>query len=232
MNGMIDHLLAFDVPPFRLSGVVYAAVLNDARQLAALGSVVDEAPYKAAPVHPVLTPRPRNTLARDGDAVVVPAGIEGVEVAASLGIVIGCTACRVPEAGALACVAGYLIVHDVQLPLASHYRPAVRWKARDGFCPLGSRVVPASAVPRPDALSVRTSVDGKLLHESTTGGRVRGVACLLADVTDFMTLQPGDVLMLGAAHGAPLVRAGQSVASEIEGLGRLVNHVVAQGAGT
>ena len=225
----------FDVPPYRLSGVVYGALMNHAPQLAALGDAVNMPPYKAPPQFPVLAVKPRHMLAADGDAVVVPTGAVGVEVGASLGIVIGRVACRVPVAQALDFVAGYLAVNEVQLSAvgndSSHYRPAVRLKARDGHCVLGSQVVARQQVPDPDALAVQVSVDGVLVQQSSTGGRVRGVAQLLADVTEFMTLQPGDVLLLGAAHAAPRVGAGQSVVIHIEGIGSLHNCIVAEEGG-
>jgi len=59
---------------------------------------------------------------------------------------------------------------------------------------------------------------------------LRSWAKLLADVTDFMTLSPGDILLLGTSHGAPSARAGQRVAIEIEGVGRLEHTLVAAGA--
>jgi len=69
-----------------------------------------------------------------------------------------------------------------------------------------------------------------LAQASTTGDRLRGVAQLIADVTEFMTLQPGDVLSLGRSHGAPLVRVGQRVLLEVEGLAPLHHRVVAEDA--
>jgi 5-oxopent-3-ene-1,2,5-tricarboxylate decarboxylase/2-hydroxyhepta-2,4-diene-1,7-dioate isomerase len=220
--------LEFEAAPYRLSGVVYGALLNDHAVLDALGEAAVQPPYKGLPSAPVLAIKPRNTLVADGAEVTVPDGVEALEIGASLGIVIGRTACRVPASRALACVAGYTIVADLGVPLESHYRPGVRFKARDGFCPIGPHVVPASEIHDPDALNVRVRVDGAVVHHSTTGRRIRNVACLIQDVTEFMTLQPGDVLMLGVAAGAPLARASQSVAMEIEGLGRLSFGLVAE----
>lgn len=228
---MTAPVLDFDLPPYRLTGTVYGALLNDPRQLAELGDAVHLAPYKAPPVHPVLSVKPRHTLAGEGSAVVVPAGIDALEMGPALGIVIGRTACRVPAGSALAVVAGYTIANDISVPMTTidrHYRPGVRWRARDGFCPIGPTVTPAGQVPDPDALQVRVLLDGVLVHETSTGARTRSVARLIADVSEFMTLVPGDLLLLGAAHGAPRARAGQSVAIEIEGLGRLVHPLVAE----
>jgi 5-oxopent-3-ene-1,2,5-tricarboxylate decarboxylase/2-hydroxyhepta-2,4-diene-1,7-dioate isomerase len=221
---------AFDVAPYRLSGRVYGALLNHRGALEALGDAVRQAPYKAPPRAPVLYIKPRNTLASPGDAVVVPAESGELEIGATLGIVIGRSACKVGAEDALGHVAGYVIVNDVSVPHASFYRPQVRCKARDGFCPIGPRVVARGAIADPDALGVRVQVDGELRQSTSTAGMIRPVARLIADVTEFMTLAPGDVLLLGVAAGAPRARAGQRIAIEIDGLGRLENHLVAEGS--
>jgi 5-oxopent-3-ene-1,2,5-tricarboxylate decarboxylase/2-hydroxyhepta-2,4-diene-1,7-dioate isomerase len=221
--------IPLDVAPYRLSGNVYGALLNDPAQLRALGAAVDEAPHKAAPRAPVLAVMPRHTWSPDGADLVVPAGVDGLEVGVGLGIVIGRTACRVDAAQALSFVAGYLVVGDISLPLSSHYRPAVRLRARDGFCPVGPRVTPASEVSDPDALTLRVGIDGATVHETSTASRQRGVAQLIAAVSDFMTLQAGDILSLGRSHGAPLARAGQRVTLSIAGVGTLHHRVIAEG---
>jgi 5-oxopent-3-ene-1,2,5-tricarboxylate decarboxylase/2-hydroxyhepta-2,4-diene-1,7-dioate isomerase len=217
-------------PPYQTSGTVVAALLNHAPALAALGDAAHAAPYKAPPQAPVLAVHPRNTLAADGAAVVVPTGSESLQVGVSLAIVMGRTTCRVPRDQALAHVAGYTTALDIHLPLASHYRPSVRFKARDGFCPMGPAVVPASWVAQPDALAVQLWADGALVHSTDTAHRVRDVAQLIADVSEFMTLQAGDVLLLGASHGAPLLHAGQQLKAQIAGLPALHCHLVAEAA--
>ncbi len=210
-----------DVPPYRYSGTVVGALLNDPAQLAALGDAVTHPPHRAPPRAPVLEVKPRHTWAWDGDAVAVPADPGVVTVGASLGIVIGRSACRVPAGQARAVVSGYVLVADLSLPLDGHYRPAVRLKARDGFCVRASTVVPASAVPQPDALEATITLDGRTVWTGGTAGRTRTVDALVADVSDIMSLQPGDVLLLGIAHGAPLARAGQAVRLTMAGLGEL-----------
>jgi len=218
--------LAVEVPPYRLSGTVYGTLLNHRTALAALGASVNEPPYQAPPQAPVLYVKPRNTLAATGATVTLPADAPELEVGACLGVVIGHTACRVSAAAALEYLAGYLIVNDVSVPHASYYRPAIRCKARDGFCPLGPRVTPRAAIPNPDALTIRVYIDAELRQTATTSALIRPVAQLLADVTEFMTLAPGDVLAVGAACPAPRVRAGEHVRIEIEGLGRLENRFI------
>jgi 5-oxopent-3-ene-1,2,5-tricarboxylate decarboxylase/2-hydroxyhepta-2,4-diene-1,7-dioate isomerase len=216
-----------DVAPFRLSGTVYGTLLNHRMALAALEGQMTLPPYNAPPRAPVLYLKPSNTLAACGDSVEVPAAEPGaaaeLEAAACLGVVIGRTACHVSEAAALDHVAGFLIVNDVSIPHPDYYRPSVRYKARDGFCPLGPRVTARSLVANPDALVIRTFVDGILVQTMSTADLIRPLARLLADVTEFMTLAPGDVLATGAAAPAPRVRAGQIVVIEADALGALTN---------
>jgi 5-oxopent-3-ene-1,2,5-tricarboxylate decarboxylase/2-hydroxyhepta-2,4-diene-1,7-dioate isomerase len=215
-----------------LSGAVYGALLNHRAELESLGDAVNQPPYKAAPRAPVLAVMPRHMHASDGSDLVLPADCEGLEVGVALGLVIGRVACRVPWASALSFVSGYLVLGEVTLPMsgkpAVHYRPGVRLRARDGFCPLGPRITPAGEVTAPDSLAMRVWVGGELMQATTTGDRLRGVAQLVSEVSEFMTLQVGDVLSLGRSHGAPLVRAGQRVVLEVEGLAPLHHRVVAE----
>jgi 5-oxopent-3-ene-1,2,5-tricarboxylate decarboxylase/2-hydroxyhepta-2,4-diene-1,7-dioate isomerase len=201
--------------------------LNDPADLAALGDALTQAPYKAAPRAPVLYIKPRNTWAASGAAIVVPAGSAALRMGAALGVVIARTACRVSEAEALAHVAGYRALNDVAVPHASWYRPSVPCLARDGFCVLGGMVA-ADAVADPDALPFTVTLDGEVVQQSTTAGRVRGVARLIADLSEFMTLHPGDIVMTGLAHNPPQARAGQRVAIHFDGLPPIENTLVAE----
>jgi 5-oxopent-3-ene-1,2,5-tricarboxylate decarboxylase/2-hydroxyhepta-2,4-diene-1,7-dioate isomerase len=210
------------------SGTVYGVLLNHAPALAALGAAVNEPPYKAPPKAPVLYLKPRNTLAAPGSACELPHGVEVLEVGANLGIVIGRTACRVSAPQALDHVAGYAIVDDLSVPHQSFYRPSVRFKALDGSCVIGP-MVSNDRVRDPDALGIRVFIDGELVQRTDTGSRIRPVAKLIADVSEFMTLAPGDILLLGTSHGAPTARAGQRIAIEIEGLGRLESTLAVAG---
>jgi 5-oxopent-3-ene-1,2,5-tricarboxylate decarboxylase/2-hydroxyhepta-2,4-diene-1,7-dioate isomerase len=215
--------IPFDVPPYRLSGAVYGTLLNHRSALTALGDAANRPPYNAPPDAPALYVKPRNTLALQGSVVRIPDGTRELEVGAAVGLVIGRTACKVTEPKALDYVAGYLIVADVSVPHSNYHRPSIRFKARDGYCPLGPAVTARAAVANPDALTVRTYIDDALVQTASTADLIRPAARLLVDVTEFMTLAPGDVLALGAAGPAPRVRSGQTVTIEIDGLGSLRN---------
>lgn len=203
-------------PP--VSGSVYATLLNDRAALAALGDAMHAAPYKAPPKAPVLYLKPRNTLAGHCAKVAVPDNHVGVEVGASLGIVIGRTATRVSAARALDYIAGYTVVADLSVPHASVYRPSVRFRARDGFCVVGPAVVAARHVADPDELTIAVSLNGEQTFAASTASSVRKVAALLADVTDFMTLAPGDVITTGVPHGSPIAHIGDEATLSIGGL--------------
>lgn len=220
--------IRFDAPPFVLTGRIYGVLLNHRSALEAVRGAAEKAPYSGLPKAPVLFIKPRNTLARSGDPIDVPVGEAELETGAMLGIVIGSTSCRVAESEAHGHIAGYVLVNDVSVPHPDYYRPSVRFKARDGFCPLGSRVALREEIGNPDALIIRTFVDGALVQRMSTSELVRPIARLLADVTEFMTLAPGDILAVGAAAPAPRARAGQTVAIESDGLGRLENRLVAE----
>ncbi len=216
------------LPP--VEGAVYGTLVNYRGALAELGEAVGQPPYHAPPKAPVLYVRPRNTHSAHLAPIAVPAGVAALAVGASLGVVVGRTACRVAATDALAFVAGYTVANDVCVPHASYFRPAVRERCRDGFCPLGPWVMARRHVPDPDALAIRVDVDGEVRQRASTRDCVRSVAQLLADVTAFMTLAPGDVLLTGVPAGAPLARAGQRVTVAIEGVGTLENTLVAEDA--
>jgi 5-oxopent-3-ene-1,2,5-tricarboxylate decarboxylase/2-hydroxyhepta-2,4-diene-1,7-dioate isomerase len=175
----------------------------------------------------VLGVKPRNTLAGEGASIEVPSQAAALQIGASLGIVIGRTACRVALERALDVVAGYTVVADISVPVESHYRPAVRLRARDGFCPISSTVLAGDRLVRsPDALAVQVLIDGVVAFEGNTADRLRGVAQLICDVTEFMTLEAGDLLLLGASAGSPSARAGQSFTITIQEVGQLGGRLV------
>lgn len=215
----------FAMAPWRFSGTVCGAAMNHRGDLATLGAAAHQPPYKAPPAGVVLYIKPRNTRIEAGGAALVDDDAPELDVGAALGLVIGRTACAVTVDDALDHLAGVIVVADFSAPYDSHFRPQIRFKARDASCAFGPMVVPLGEVGDIDALAMRVFVDDRLAHETSTGDRVRGAAQLIAEVSDFMTLSPGDVLLTGIAPGAPRVAAGAEVAIEIDGLGRLQTRV-------
>ncbi|MBO0494480.1 fumarylacetoacetate hydrolase family protein [Pseudomonas sp. Marseille-Q1929] len=187
-----------------------------------------EAPYKQPPVKPVLFIKTPNTRNGHDQAVIYPAGIQHLQPGPALGVVIGKDASRVSEAQALDYVAGYTIVNEFSLPEDSYYRPAVKAKCRDGFCAIGPELIPRDQVKNPHDLSLKLWVNGELRQENSTANFVRSLPQLIAEITEFMTLHAGDVLITGTPEGRVDVLPGDRVEVQISGLGSLVNHIVAE----
>ncbi|ALX16086.1 2-hydroxyhepta-2,4-diene-1,7-dioate isomerase [Burkholderia cepacia JBK9] len=218
-------------PPLPVAiGTVYGALLNERAALDALGDAVNAPPYGRPPQAPILYIKPANTHAADGAAVVVPAGVDALEIGASVAVVFARRATRVPAEQALDYVHGFTLASDVSVPHPDYYRPAVRFKCRDGFCPLGPAIVPAAALGDVDAIGLTVWIDGEVVVSGSTATLVRPVRELIAEVTAFMSLDAGDVLLLGVAGGAPRARAGSTIEISAAGIGTLRHTLVAEEA--
>lgn len=209
-----------------VSGTIFGAALNYKGALEKLGDAVNEKPYNAPPIAPILYIKPANTFNHNQGAVPLPEDISELEVGAALGVVIGKQATRVSEENALDYVSGYTVVNDISVPHESVYRPAVQHKSRDGFCPVGPWIVDRESVENPDNLKVSVYINGEICQENSTSNLIRSVSKLLADVTDYMTLSAGDVLLVGIPEDAPHVKVGDHVRVEIEQVGSLENTIV------
>ena len=157
-----------------------------------------------------------------------PADAAFMHYECELAVVIGRTARRVKSADALAHVAGYTVCNDyaVRDYLENWYRPNLRVKNRDGGTVLGPWLVSADEVPDPQALSLRTRVNGQVVQQGSTANMIHGVAALIEYLSGFMTLQPGDIILTGTPDGVVNVNEGDEVVTEIDGIGRLVNTIV------
>ena len=199
-----------------VSGTAYGVILNDAVSVQKIGSL-EAAPYKGAPKAPVLYIKPANTRAACGATVDLPSGANAVEVAATVGLVIGRAAARVSAATALDHVSGLVLAADLSLPHASYYRPAIKEKCFDGSLPLSS-VKPLVDIA---GLTLVTEIDGEVVDRRPLNDLIRPPAQLLADVSEWMTLNAGDVLLVGVRYQAPQAKAGSAVRISAEGLGSL-----------
>jgi 5-oxopent-3-ene-1,2,5-tricarboxylate decarboxylase/2-hydroxyhepta-2,4-diene-1,7-dioate isomerase len=216
----------FAFAPYRLSGVVYGCLLNDKAGLVALGDAVEKVPYKGAPKAPVLFIKPRNTLALSGASVVVDEATGVLSIGASLGIVMGAAATRVRTEDAAGYIAGLMLVADLSVPHASFYRPSVRMKARDGSCLLGPVVPYAEALAQPHGLEISVFLDGSAVQRTSPEDMIRPISQLIAEISDFLTLDPGDVVLFGSATPLPVAHAGQTFAIEAQAIGRLQGSLV------
>jgi 5-oxopent-3-ene-1,2,5-tricarboxylate decarboxylase/2-hydroxyhepta-2,4-diene-1,7-dioate isomerase len=209
------------------SGTLFGVALNYQGLLDQHLAAFEQAPYQKPPTKPVLFIKTPNTRNEHGGVVLHPEG-ERLQPGPALGVVIGQRASRVSLDNAMAHVAGYVVVNEFSLPEDSYYRPAVKAKCRDGFCALGPALVPRDQVANPNQLSLKLWVNGELRQENATSNWVRDIPQLIAEISEFMTLHPGDVLITGTPEGRVDVQPGDKVEVEISGVGRLISHVQAE----
>jgi 5-oxopent-3-ene-1,2,5-tricarboxylate decarboxylase/2-hydroxyhepta-2,4-diene-1,7-dioate isomerase len=184
----------------------------------------------AEPEQPALFPKFANAMVGHRRPIVRPRGIRFMHYETELAAVIGRPARRVRAADALAHVAGYTIANDLVVRdfVIDHFRPPIKPKNFDTFLPMGPLVVPAARVPDPQDMGIRTYVNGELRQEGSTRDMVHTVADLIAYVSEFMTLRPGDVLLTGTPKGISHVHAGDTLRCEVGDLPPLENPVVAE----
>ncbi|WP_313429584.1 fumarylacetoacetate hydrolase family protein [Siminovitchia terrae] len=213
-------------PP--VTGTIYGVLLNYQGEYNELKGQFNEAPYKQPPKAPVLYIKPANTLSGCNQPIPLPKREEELVVGAALAVVIGKTATRINADDAYEYIEGYTIANDVSIPHESYYRPAIKQKARDGFCPVGPWIVSQDDVTDPGQLETRVYINGELKQQNNTKNLIRSIPTLLKDVTEFMTLRKGDVLLVGVPDQPPRVKDGDEIRIEIDGIGVLVNRVVSE----
>lgn len=126
---------------------------------------------------------------------------------ATVALVVGKTASKVRVEEAAAYIAGYALANEISLPEESFYRPAIKAKCRDGFCPLGEPV----AVDNVDNLTIITEINGREADHWNTADLHCNAAELLSALSEFATLNPGDAILLGTPQSRVEIRPGDRV---------------------
>lgn len=179
------------------------------------------------PPQPVLFNKNPNTLIGHRGQVVAPAGVEYMHYENELVVVIGQRCRRVPAAQAPGVIHGYTIGNDITVRdfVNNFYRPPVKAKGFDTFGPLGPWLVTADEVPDPSRLELRTYVNGELRQQGNTCNFIYTIPELIEYITEFMTLEPGDMLWTGTPKGISHIHPGDVMRLEIDGIGALENSV-------
>ncbi|HWO59669.1 MAG TPA: fumarylacetoacetate hydrolase family protein [Umezawaea sp.] len=183
------------------------------------------------PAEPVVFLKTADTIVGPYDQVLIPRKSVKTDWEVELGIVIGKTARYVEsDADALACVAGYVLSHDVSEREFQIERGGTWDKGKncETFNPLGPVLVPADEVADPQRLELRLWVNGELKQDSSTKNMIFPVAEVVRYLSQFMVLRPGDLINTGTPAGValgqpepkPYLREGDVVELEIEGLDR------------
>ncbi len=157
-----------------------------------------------------------------------PADVTYMHYECELAVVVGRTARRVQQADAYDFIAGYTVANDYAIRdyLENWYRPNLRVKNRDTCTPIGPWLVDAADVPNPMALSLQTTVNGKVTQSGSTADMIFDVPSLIEYFSSFMTLNPGDLILTGTPDGIVNVEPGDVIVTEIEGIGQLTNTIV------
>lgn len=200
-------------------GTVYGALLNFQQEWNLRAPQMTEAPYKGAPQAPVLFIKTANTYTASGVCIAIPAAVAEVDVGANLAWVMGADAKPV----------GCVLVNDVSIPHESYYRPPVKYKCIDGFLGVGAKACPIAMV-NTDAVVLTVKVNGKEVQRVNYADTVRKSQTLLSDISEFMTFQEGDVLLLGSDcmpdGKRPRAKVGDVVEISADGFDTLVNTFV------
>ena len=209
-------------------GKIIAVGLNSRRHAQETGSPI--------PQTPILFSKFNNTLAAACDPVKLPSVASQYDYEVELGVVIGRQAHYVEKERALEYVLGYCTANDLSArDLQFRTSQWLLGKTLDRFCPVGPYLVTRDEVPDPQKLGLRSWLNGELRQNSNTGDMIFSVAEIVSYASRYMTLEPGDLIITGTPEGVILgmpeprtwLKAGDEVAVEVEGLGRLVTPLVA-----
>ena len=184
--------------------------------------------------YPVLFTKFATTLTGPYDPIPLPPESEAIDYEGEIVVVIGDGGRRIARERALECVAGYAIANDVSM--RDYQYKTHQWlqgKAWDASTPVGPDLVTLDEAP--DPLTLKTFVDGEKVQEATTELLIFDVATLVSTISEFATLEPGDLILTGTPGGVGyrrepqlLLTGGDVVVVEVDGVGRIENRCVAE----
>jgi 2,4-didehydro-3-deoxy-L-rhamnonate hydrolase len=186
------------------------------------------------PKAPLFFAKYTTSLIGPGDPIVIPGAVEQADYEAELGVVIGETVKNVSKENALEAVAGYVVANDVSArDLQFADGQWTRGKSVDTFCPVGP-LVPRDEVPDPHVLPIRAIVSGETLQDSNTSNLIFKIDEIISYASRTSTLEPGDLILTGTPAGVGvfrdpkrLLRPGDTVTIQIDGVGEITNPVEA-----
>ena len=193
---------------------------------------------EAPPAEPMIFLKPSTSVIGPGDPIVLPWQSEQVEHEAELAVVMGVWCRDVSVDDALDYVAGYTCANDVTA--RDLQRTDGQWgraKGFDTFCPLGPVLVTRDEIPNPNALRIRTILNGETMQDSNTKQLIFRLDEVIAYMSQIFTLEPGDLIFTGTPSGVGMARKpprflqpGNVLETWIEGIGRLRNRITAGAA--
>jgi 2-keto-4-pentenoate hydratase/2-oxohepta-3-ene-1,7-dioic acid hydratase in catechol pathway len=187
------------------------------------------------PSEPIVFSKYASTIIGPGDTIKLPPSSNEPDYEVELVVVVGKSGFNISEADAMSHVVGYTVGHDVSARDYQLQKPGGQWmmgKTFDTFAPIGPDLVTADEISDPHNLPIRCILNGETVQDSNTKQLIFKVPELIAYLSHVFTLNPGDLIFTGTPPGVGMARtpqlwlkAGDHVACEIDGVGRLENAV-------
>lgn len=187
------------------------------------------------PQHPIVFTKAVTSIAGPYDDIPLdPRTTQQLDWEVELGVVIGSTGRHIPETQALSHVFGYCVINDLSArDVQFRHKQYFLGKSLDGSCPTGPWIVTADQISDPQGLTLHSRVNGELMQSASTAQMIFSVARIIAIISSYLTLEPGDIIATGTPSGVGFARnpprflaAGDVVECEVEGIGKLVNRIV------
>jgi 2,4-didehydro-3-deoxy-L-rhamnonate hydrolase len=227
------------LPPVKGKPRLGPCVATPAKFVAIGLNYIDHAKETGSPIpeHPIVFFKAQTCIVGPNDNVMLPPNSVSTDWEVELGVVISRTARHVTEKDALKYVAGYCIVNDVSEREFQMKRSGSQWskgKGCDTFGPIGPYLVTTDEIRNPQTLDMWLDVNGVRRQTGNTRTMIFGIAALVADVSRYMTLLPGDLITTGTPPGVGLgmkptpqyLKAGDVVTLGIQGLGEQRQKIV------
>jgi 2-keto-4-pentenoate hydratase/2-oxohepta-3-ene-1,7-dioic acid hydratase in catechol pathway len=178
------------------------------------------------PKTPLTFFKPNTSVIGPGDPIIYPAASREVSYEGELAVVIGRICKEVPTSRVPEVIFGYTVANDVTArDLQKTDDQWARAKGYDTFCPLGPWITTHQGLDEVASLAIRTSLDGELRQDGNTKDLIFTIPELVAYISSYTTLLPGDVILTGTPSGVGPMLPGQVVSIDIEGIGTLTNPV-------
>jgi acylpyruvate hydrolase len=226
---------------FPIDEIRFRPLIPEPRKIICLGTNYPahaEETSRELPSYPRLFPKFADSLIGAYDPIRLPPESEQVDFEVELAVVIGTPTRRVSEADALSAVAGYTVANDVSVRdfqfRSDQLLPGKAWSA---MTPIGPWLVTPDEIEDPQQLGLELELNGEVMQQASSAEMIFPIAKIIAIVSEFLLLEPGDVILTGTPAGVGFLRrppvflsAGDEMVTTIESIGRLVNPVVRDGS--
>jgi len=177
---------------------------------------------------PIIFLKPNNTLIGHLENIIYPKGAKFVHYEGELAVVIGSKCKYVKENEALNYVLGYTIANDVTARdfISNFFRPPIKAKGFDTFLPLGPFIVTRDEIDDETEFEITTKVNGDVKQKGNTKTFIHSIPKVIAFLSSFMTLYPGDVILMGTPRGISPLKANDLIEITIDKIGTLANRIV------